>query len=338
MRRNYINVSPAVYLTGADNYRWALDEDFKETQKALEGFLALTHSPHSADIIHSVYWESLKDLPESILKNKFIICNLSGEWDRYERDFRTPFLHIAQFVNTWVVRSHQAQKDLEKRGKTCFFIPYTVDTKTFVPFDKSDFKPVLSLPKNTYVIGNFMRDTQAGRGRKPKLVKGPDIFADIVTSLREAGKPVHVLLAGPRRHWLRKTLKERGVPFSYAGWPVPFEDMRINTLNRKKLNRLYNQLDLSIVSSRSEAGPHAILEAGAANCPQISTRVGIAEDILPEENLYNTVAEAVGIIERDMGSRNLSKTSNRIYKTVTANHTADAVAPLYKTLYKSVIK
>ena len=183
-----------------------------------------------------------------------------------------------------------------------------------------------------------MRDTQAGRGRKPKLVKGPDIFADIVTSLREAGKPVHVLLAGPRRHWLRKTLKERGVPFSYAGWPVPFEDMRINTLNRKKLNRLYNQLDLSIVSSRSEAGPHAILEAGAANCPQISTRVGIAEDILPEENLYNTVAEAVGIIERDMGSRNLSKTSNRIYKTVTANHTADAVAPLYKTLYKSVIK
>ena len=46
-------------------------------------------------------------------------------------------------------------------------------------------------------------------------------------------------------------------------------------------------MDLYIVSSRYEGGPRSIFEAGATKTPIISTRVGIAEDILPNESLYD---------------------------------------------------
>jgi glycosyltransferase involved in cell wall biosynthesis len=44
---------------------------------------------------------------------------------------------------------------------------------------------------------------------------------------------------------------------------------------------------LYIVSSRYEGGPRSIFEAGATKTPIISTKVGIAEDILPKESLYD---------------------------------------------------
>jgi glycosyltransferase involved in cell wall biosynthesis len=183
-----------------------------------------------------------------------------------------------------------------------------------------------------------MRDTEGGRKKNPKLVKGPDIFADIVTNLYYNDQPIHVVLAGPRRHWLRKVLQKRKVPFTYFGWRLPFEDMRINTLDRRKLNILYNHLDLSLVTSRSEAGPHAILEAAAAGCAQISTPVGIAPDVLPETQIYKTVDDAVKIISEDIKRSHLSYFTKEIRKRVDEMYTPEAVKKLYQIMYNSVLK
>ena len=50
---------------------------------------------------------------------------------------------------------------------------------------------------------------------------------------------------------------------------------------------LYNCLNLYVVSSRYEGGPRSIVEAGLTKTPIISTRVGIAEEFMPKESLFD---------------------------------------------------
>lgn len=330
----------AVYLTGADKYQWALKEDYDQTRAAIEPFCDIMPA-EKADILYSVYWEALKEIPESILRSKKVICNLSGEWARYEKDFQGDFLRVAPFVDIWVVRSRKAQEDVRAKGHESFYIPYTVNTDIFKPLNaerRAEIRRKLKIPEGAYVIGNFMRDSEGGNLRTPKLVKGPDIFAEIASLVYDRHKNMVVLLAGPRRHWLRTHLREKNIPFIFAGYKVFFDDMRINTLHRSRLNELYNALDLSIVSSRSEAGPHAVLEAAAAQCPQISTRVGIAPDILSEGELYKDAAEAAekicNLIMQDRQTGAVLKN----YVHVTEGLTAAVMAPLFQELFLKLEK
>ena len=57
--------------------------------------------------------------------------------------------------------------------------------------------------------------------------------------------------------------------------------------HKKKLNDLYNILNLYIVSSRVEGGPQAILECALTKTPIISTDVGIANEILSSDSIFN---------------------------------------------------
>ena len=54
----------------------------------------------------------------------------------------------------------------------------------------------------------------------------------------------------------------------------------------KVVNELYNLLDLYIVSSRIEGGPQAILECAASKTPILSTKVGVAPEVLHPESIY----------------------------------------------------
>lgn len=329
-----------IYLTGADDYRWALYEDQQQTKASISDFVDFV-PVSDANIIHSVYWESLKSIPDDVLSKRTVICNLSGEWSRYENDHAEPFLKVADIVDVWVVRSRGAEKVLKDRGLNSFYIPYTVNVKTFYPLHEHErlkFRKKLGIAPTAYVMGNFMRDSTAGKICQPKLVKGPDRFVAIAKALCERNIPVHVLLAGPRRHWIRQQLKKEKIPFTFYGYKLWFDDMRINTLSRAKLNRLYNVLDLSLVSSRSEAGPHAILEAAAACRPQLSSRVGIAEDVLHDDQLFSGNDEAVEKIAHDFLTRNLSQFCREGYQTIQNHHTAHAASMMYKALYAHALK
>ena len=52
------------------------------------------------------------------------------------------------------------------------------------------------------------------------------------------------------------------------------------------LNKLYNILDLYIVSSRIEGGPQAILECSISKTPIVSTDVGVASEILHPNSIF----------------------------------------------------
>jgi len=126
-----------------------------------------------------------------------------------------------------------------------------------------------------YVIGSFQKDTE-GKTNEPKMSKGPDIFVNIMESIQKDHPDLLVVLSGTRRTYIIGELEKRGIKYKY------FEMIEL-----KEINELYNCLDLYVVSSRVEGGPRAIIEAGLAKIPIISTDVGIAGELCPKESIYD---------------------------------------------------
>jgi len=238
---------PKVYLTGGDTIRWALDNDLRLTKGALEGVVDFV-GLEDCDVVHSVWWEGLVGIPTETLAGKRIISHMSGEPLRY---LSLPqFRRVAALVGRWIAQTRQAERELANIGIDSTFVPYSVDTDLFRPLPADDVNVLAlreqwSIPTNRYLIGNFHRDTEGHNLRSLKLAKGPGIFAEIVRALKEKGHPIHVVLAGPRRGWLRRRLGELDIPYTFVGDIVEGQDdFAVNLLPQRSLNLLYNLIDL----------------------------------------------------------------------------------------------
>src|SRR5690606_23295455 len=118
---------------------------------------------------------------------------------------------------------------------------------------------------------------------EPKLIKGPDLFLETVESLSKI-YPIHCLLTGPSRGYVMNGLRRRGISFTHRFLKTPDE-----------VAKLYQCLDLYVISSREEGGPKALLEAMAARVPVVTSRVGMAADII--ENGKHAWLADVGDVE-----------------------------------------
>jgi len=330
---------PKVFLAGGDGMGWALDEDLNLTRRALEGIVEFTDLEH-CEVVHSVWWEELLRLPKELLVGKRIICHFSNRPFHYLKQPR--FRLARELAGYWIAQASEAQRELASIGINSELIPYTTDTNTFRPLpshdsDLREFGRQWNILGDHYLIGNFHRDTEGRDLCSPKVQKGPDIFAEIVRGVVSKGYRVHVLLAGPRRFWIRRRLSELGVPFTFIGQIVEnTDDFPSNVLDRSTVNKLYNLLDLYLITSRWEGGPRSVLEACAARCKVISTHVGLAEDVLESGCIYVSPLEAVNIIERDIQTNWLEATIEPQFRRVMQNHQPAAVAPHFRRLYKDL--
>ncbi len=331
---------PKIFLTGGEGIGWALDEDLRLTRLALENVVEFAPL-EDCDIIHSVWWEGLLGLNTQQIRTKLVICHVAGEPFRY---FSVPsHRHAMSFVSMWVPRTSQAEYQLRSVGIQCLKIPYLIDANTFCPMHKGDpalhrMREKWHIPENVYLIGNFSRDSEGSNLLTPKLLKGPDVFLQIVLGLQKRGAAVHVVLAGPRRHWLLAQLVKYNIPFSYVGTSISRDDLDTNFLTREELNVLYNMLDIYIVPSRSEGGPHAILEASAARCKIISTDVGLSRDVLDPRCIYSSVPQAVDTVMKDIQSGFLNDTVDTHHRRVMDKHVPGKVAPLFQNLFEEVLR
>jgi glycosyltransferase involved in cell wall biosynthesis len=249
-----------------------------------------------------------------MLQGRRVICHVTH--DPAVALERREFAAASRVVTLWVARSRRAEDALRSAGLATVYVPYMLDAAIFRPLDgRAAYRDRHGVPAAAYAVGSFQRDTEGADLRSPKLVKGPDVFVDIVDGARKRGVDLHVVLAGPRRFWIRQALEARGVPYTYVGRTVRGDDVRVNTLSRVAVNELYNAVDLYLVSSRSEGGPQAVLEAAASRCRILSTDVGHARDILSPMCLYRTAEEAIEKIVSDAKSGALAV-------TVAANHAA----------------
>jgi glycosyltransferase involved in cell wall biosynthesis len=150
------------------------------------------------------------------------------------------------------------------------------------PARKSNMRARLGIPQSAVLIGSFQKDGQGwGNGLEPKLIKGPDIFLNVMSRLRESVPELHVLLTGPARGYVKAGLEARKIPYFHRYLEDP-----------RQIGDYYQALDLYVVASRDEGGPKAILESMAAGIPLITTRVGQARDLVRHrENAWMTESE-----------------------------------------------
>ena len=129
-------------------------------------------------------------------------------------------------------------------------------------------------------------------------------------------------------------MEETNIKFTYIGKKSNKDDILLNTISQKKMNLLYNLADIYIVSSKSEGGPKAIIEAMLCKTLIISTDVGLAQDLLPRELIYSKNIEAINIINslmNDEEKRNLI--INRNFKSVSElNNFASAKKRIFEIL------
>jgi len=138
--------------------------------------------------------------------------------------------------------------------------------------NKIQLRKKFKLPKEKIIIGSFQKDGVGwGEGLEPKLVKGPDIFCEVVKKIRD-NFDIHIFLTGPARGYIKKRLEEYQIPYTH-----------IFLENYLDIVECYNALDLYIVTSRSEGGPKALLEAMATGVPIITTKVGMASNLIKHE-------------------------------------------------------
>ena len=264
-----------IYLNKA-NESWVVDR-FRDEWYEYNSNIS-TKNIRKANIIWLIAPWTWKKINKKHLKNKKVICTIHHiDTDKFDEKQKLEFQERDEFVNVYHAISDKTAKQVnELTKKPIETIPFWVNQNIWFDIpDKESLRNKYNLNKQDYIVGSFQRDTEGHDLISPKLSKGPDRFIEIISKL-ETNKPIHVLLSGKRRNFVINELEKINVPYSY------FEMVDIQTLNR-----LYNSLDLYIVTSRVEGGPQAIVECAMSKTPIISTDVGVAPEILSPKSIFD---------------------------------------------------
>ena len=232
-----------------------------------------------AEIIWLIAPWMWKKIPIRYLTSKKVICTIhhidENKFDDKEKD---NFYLRDNFVDEYHTISLKTFNQLKKlTNKNINVIPFWVNQNIWFEIEnKQKLFQELNLQKDKFYIGSFQRDTEGNDLTSPKLSKGPDKFLEVVEYYKKQNEKVEVILTGKRRQYVMKGLEEKGISYKY------FEMISFETINK-----LYNCLDLYVVSSRVEGGPQSILECSITRTPIISTDVGIASEILSPSSIYS---------------------------------------------------
>lgn len=292
----------SVHFIGGEGINWALDEALRAAQVCMPNSVKSADF-EQADVIYSVWPGALETLDPARLNGKLVICEFDNP--PYHWVKQTSFLKTRRLVSLWVTLSSEAMHQAMKLGMDALLVPHCLNGYTFFPREANCaevrvLRERYAIPTDQYVIGNFHRDSEGVNLQFPELQKGPDVFLQIVLALFKKKYPVHVLLAGPRRHWLRSQLQTYGIPYTFVGKMIEEDDIDLNILPRQELNDLYACLNLVLITSRWEGGLNSVLEAAATQRKVLSSRVGLAEDVLDLESIFDHPDQAIEIIEKDI--------------------------------------
>ena len=202
-----------------------------------------------------------------------------------------------KYVDIWHTSSELTKNKMISLGipkDKIIVIPLGVDLDYFNNRDQMKSKEALGIPKDKIVIGYFQKDGNGWKeGNSPKLIKGPDIFCNVITRLSKK-YDIFILLTGPARGYVKNYLLKENINFIHTYLDDP-----------NKVASYYKASDLYLVTSREEGGPKSILESMACGVPLVSSKVGMAEDIILDgingflvdvediDNLYNKASSLI---------------------------------------------
>lgn len=232
----------------------------------------------SSDIIWIISPWTWKKVNKTLLRNKTVLCTIHHiDEEKFDSNAKENFKNLDKYVDYYHTISDSTREQVSKlTQKPIFKIPFWVNQNIWYEIeDKISLREKYSLDVNSFYIGSFQRDTEGHDLTSPKLSKGPDQFFEIVSEFFKKDTSTVAILTGKRRQYLIEKFETKKIPYKY------FE-----MVDFKKLNDLYNCLDLYIVASRTEGGPQSILETSLTRTPLISTNVGIAKEILHPESIF----------------------------------------------------
>ncbi len=212
-------------------------------------------------------------------KNKKIIYSQYHIEDTLAGSEEIEYLRkVEPYVDAFHVISQESKSILNNlTEKPIYYLPLWVNQNIWYHIsDKASLRNKYALSQDDYLVGSFQRDTEGSDLISPKLVKGPDIFIEIVKEIFSKNPKLRVVLTGNRRGYIISELDKLNIPYNYF-------EMADFTMT----NELYNLLDLYLITSRLEGGPQALVECGQTRTPIISTNVGLASQILAPESIFD---------------------------------------------------
>lgn len=285
-----------LYIVG-DNADWVIDEEAKALEKignslGYKSKIIKKMMWNSPQIVHYISQFSLLDPRIYKSRNRVSVDYFHGKpqhGESYKKCFEMISKHKKQISRIRV--SHKAMKeDLEKTGidpMKISIIPIGIDIDLFpiqTSKNKRKSRERLNISNDALVIGSFQKDGVGwDEGNEPKLIKGPDVFLEVMSKLKNELPNLHILLSGPSRGYVKNGLNKLDIPYTHK-----------LLKNYNEISELYDALDFYMITSREEGGPKACLETMAKGIPLVTTRVGQCQDlVLNGQNAMMTDKEDV---------------------------------------------
>lgn len=336
---------PAVYVVERMNWSTKWDGTYLEQEigKFAPGTLKITERPerHVRTLVHfgsqfqwCVWAEAL---PAS---NRYVVTYFHGK----PEDGPDMAHHVDEFIRLLprVERVVTAASITEQRllgwgipREKLIRIPIGVDCDLFRPVAldvRSAARARYGIKPDQLVIGSFQKDGVGwGEGSEPKLIKGPDVLLDVIGRVAKE-RPVFVLLTGPARGYVARGLEHLGIPYAHDYVEDYFE-----------LAERYPALDVYLNCSREEGGPKGIIEAMAAGVPVVSTRVGMAPDIIAHgqsgwlADSDDVVSLARWVVDLAPQSEGSARVVAAARSTVTESSWASVARQHYDFVYKPLL-
>ena len=219
--------------TNKINESWIIDRVIDEWKSNNDEITSKTIE--DADIVWIISNWTWKKIRIKYLKEKKVVASIYHiDFDNFNKKDEKNFYKMDQYVDLYHVISLKTKEQLKRlTNKKITSIPFWVNQKNlFYIENKSSLRKKYGFSEDDYIIGSFQRDTEGSDLVSPKLIKGPDIFIDLVNRLNN-NQNIRILLAGTRRQYVINKLKELGINYKY------FEMVQID-----QLNEFYNILDL----------------------------------------------------------------------------------------------
>lgn len=286
---SFKNIKPTkkIYIQ-SPNENWCIDVLKKEFINYTS--LKITDNYNEASVIWILADYRYNSIPYKTLEDKFVITTIHHiDESKINNSTKLHYAKVNHFTNLFHSICEKTTKSIKKyisSKKKIIEKPFWIDNNIFFKFTqvnkKNTLRELYQIPINSYLIGSFQRDTEgnsiSSKKYKPKLSKGPDILIEILKIIKDYSfdtKKIFVLLTGYRRHWIIQKLKKNNIRYLY-----------LENVSSDIMNKLYNILDLYIISSRVEGGPRSLLECCLTKTPIISTDVGLVKKILKKKSIY----------------------------------------------------
>lgn len=277
---NYLAKADLYYVV--ENKAWSIDADGRAITQNLSKIKGVvtqsTFGIKRNSLIHYGAYNLFIENNKFPNNSQRIIATCFHIVDGDERNTR--IAEVDRFIGKWHTSCNITKEKLIGFGvppEKIIVIPIPVNNKIYRPIKEKSEKEALrkkyNIPSTATVVGSFQKDGNGwDEGNTPKLIKGPDVLCNVIEKLAQK-KEIYVLLSGPARGYVKNRLKCAGIPYSHYIFDDPDD-----------VAELYRAIDVCFVTSREEGGPKAILESMASGVPIISTKVGMAPELIESGN------------------------------------------------------